>query len=78
MEKYESVPKRLEEDYHKIKNDTPLVNVYTTGDVIVCGILILNDLLVDAIKDTQAYMDYDAKYRGVEVPIIQPELVEST
>ncbi|GKB77461.1 hypothetical protein Tco_0944356 [Tanacetum coccineum] len=42
------------------------------------AILILNDLLVDAIKDTQAYMDYDAKYRGVEVPIIQPELVEST
>ncbi|GKB56623.1 hypothetical protein Tco_0912809 [Tanacetum coccineum] len=33
MEKYESVPKRLEEDYHTIKDDTPLVNVYTTGEV---------------------------------------------
>nr|GEY03851.1 hypothetical protein [Tanacetum cinerariifolium] len=31
MEKYESVPNRLEEDYHTIKDDTLLVNVYTTG-----------------------------------------------
>ncbi|GJR15963.1 hypothetical protein Tco_0798615 [Tanacetum coccineum] len=43
MEKYESIPKRLEEYYHTIKDDTSL-----------------------------------AKYGGVEVPMIQPEPVEST
>ncbi|GKA21598.1 hypothetical protein Tco_0701587 [Tanacetum coccineum] len=45
MEKYESIYKRLEEDYHIIKNDTP---------------------------------DYEEKYGGVEVPMIQQEQVEST
>ncbi|GKE22044.1 hypothetical protein Tco_1433556, partial [Tanacetum coccineum] len=74
----ESIPKRLEEDYYTIKYDTPLVNVYTTGEVIVRGMLIPNDLLTDAIRDTQAYKDYEAKYRGVEVPMIQPEPDEST
>ncbi|GJU45998.1 hypothetical protein Tco_1203264 [Tanacetum coccineum] len=37
-----------------------------------------NDLLTNAIKDTQAYKDYVDVYEGVEVPTIQPELVEST
>ncbi|GJU09716.1 hypothetical protein Tco_1132112 [Tanacetum coccineum] len=78
MEKYESVPKRLEEDYHTIKDDTPLVSVYSIGEVTVRGMLIQNDLLTNAIKDTQAYKDYEAKYEGVEVPMIQPEPVEST
>ncbi|GJT38882.1 hypothetical protein Tco_0938747 [Tanacetum coccineum] len=78
MEKYESIPKRLKEDYQTIKDDTPLVNVYTTGEVIVQGMLIPNDLLTDAIRDTQVYKDYEAKYGGVEVPMIQPEPVEST
>nr|GEW81642.1 hypothetical protein [Tanacetum cinerariifolium] len=31
MAKYKSIPKRLEEDYHSIKDDTPLVNLYSTG-----------------------------------------------
>nr|GEZ73394.1 hypothetical protein [Tanacetum cinerariifolium] len=30
--KYESVPKRLDEEYHAIKDDTPLVNMYTTRE----------------------------------------------
>nr|GEY14223.1 hypothetical protein [Tanacetum cinerariifolium] len=46
MKKYESIPKRLEEDYQSIKDDTSL--------------------------------DYEEKYRRVEVPIIQPEPVKST
>ncbi|GKC06634.1 hypothetical protein Tco_0998244 [Tanacetum coccineum] len=47
MEKYESVPKRLEVDYQTIKYDTPLVNMYTTREVTVRGMLILDDLLTD-------------------------------
>ncbi|GJZ91580.1 hypothetical protein Tco_0663507 [Tanacetum coccineum] len=78
MAKYESIPKRLEEDYHSIKDDTPLVNVYTTGKVTMKGMLIPDDLLTNVIRDTQAYKDYVEKYGGVEVLMIQPELVEST
>ncbi|GJU43504.1 retrovirus-related pol polyprotein from transposon TNT 1-94 [Tanacetum coccineum] len=37
-----------------------------------------NDLLTNAIRDKHIYKDYEDKYGGVDVPIIQPELVEST
>nr|GEW73765.1 hypothetical protein [Tanacetum cinerariifolium] len=58
MEKFKSIPKRVEEEYHTIKDDTPLVNVYTTGEVPIRDMQIPNDLLTDAIRDTQAYTDY--------------------
>ncbi|GJX39356.1 hypothetical protein Tco_0252659 [Tanacetum coccineum] len=35
--KYESIPKIIEEDYHSIKDDTPLVSVYTNGNVAKKG-----------------------------------------
>ncbi|GKC43701.1 hypothetical protein Tco_1061423 [Tanacetum coccineum] len=44
---------RLEEDYHSIKDDIPLVSVYTTRNVTVKGMLIPDDLLIDAIRETQ-------------------------
>ncbi|GJZ18963.1 hypothetical protein Tco_0555553 [Tanacetum coccineum] len=62
MEKFESIPKRLEEDYHTIKDDILLVNVYTIGEVTVRGMLITDDLLTDAIRDTHAYKDYVKKF----------------
>ncbi|GJU28260.1 hypothetical protein Tco_1166881 [Tanacetum coccineum] len=65
-------------DYHSIKDDTPLVIVYTTGKVTIKGMLIPDDLLIVEIRDIQAYKDYKEKYGGVEVLMIQPELVEST
>ncbi|GKE84632.1 hypothetical protein Tco_1558374 [Tanacetum coccineum] len=40
--------------------------------------LIPNAFLINAIRDTKAYKDYEAKYAGVEVLMIQPEPVEST
>nr|GEV13948.1 hypothetical protein [Tanacetum cinerariifolium] len=40
--------------------------------------LIPNDLLTDAIRDTQAYKYYEAKYGGVEVLMIQSKPVAST
>ncbi|GKA11432.1 hypothetical protein Tco_0690978 [Tanacetum coccineum] len=78
MEKYKSIPKRLEKDYHIIKDDTPLVSVYTTGELTVRGMLTSDDLLTDAIRDTQAYKDYVEKFERVDVPMIQPKPVEST
>ncbi|GJV10775.1 hypothetical protein Tco_1352316 [Tanacetum coccineum] len=65
IKKYESIHKRLKEEYHTIKDDTPLVNMYTTGEVIVHGMRIPNDLLTGAIKDTQVYKDYVETYAGV-------------
>nr|GEZ24945.1 hypothetical protein [Tanacetum cinerariifolium] len=58
IEKYESIPKRLKEEYNTIKDDTSLVNMYTTWQVMVRGMQITNDLLTNAIKDTQVYKDY--------------------
>nr|GEV09688.1 hypothetical protein [Tanacetum cinerariifolium] len=78
MDKFESIPKRLEEDYHTSKDDIPLVNVYTIRKVIVRGMLVTDDLLTDAIRDTQSYKDYVNKFERVEVTMIQPDLVEST
>ncbi|GKF70859.1 hypothetical protein Tco_0203916, partial [Tanacetum coccineum] len=37
MKKFPLIPQRLEEDYHFIKDDIPLVSVYTTGNVTVKG-----------------------------------------
>nr|GEY83430.1 hypothetical protein [Tanacetum cinerariifolium] len=35
MKKFPDIPQRVDEDYHFIKDDTPLVSVYTTGNVLV-------------------------------------------
>ncbi|GJW57548.1 putative reverse transcriptase domain-containing protein [Tanacetum coccineum] len=58
MEKYESISKRLEDEYHTNKDDTPLLNMYITREVTVRGIHIPNNLPTDEIKDTHAYKDY--------------------
>ncbi|GKC71395.1 hypothetical protein Tco_1117278 [Tanacetum coccineum] len=34
MKKFPSIPQRLEEDYHSIKDDILLVSVYSTGNVL--------------------------------------------
>ncbi|GJS77379.1 hypothetical protein Tco_0727260 [Tanacetum coccineum] len=78
MKKFASIPQRLEEDYHSIKNDIPLVSVYTTGNVTVKGMLILNEFLTDAIRETQEYKDYAKEFVWVNIPTIQPQPVEST
>nr|GFC61413.1 hypothetical protein [Tanacetum cinerariifolium] len=39
MTKFSNAPKRIEEDYLSIKDDVPLVSVYTTGNVLVRGML---------------------------------------
>nr|GFC22579.1 hypothetical protein [Tanacetum cinerariifolium] len=48
--KYESIPKSLEEEYHTIKDDTLLVNVYTTGEGIVLVMQIPNELTPRATR----------------------------
>nr|GEX91457.1 hypothetical protein [Tanacetum cinerariifolium] len=47
IKKYLSIPKRLDEDYHSITDDIPLVSVYSTGNVSFRGMLIPNEFLTD-------------------------------
>nr|GEV15492.1 zf-CCHC domain-containing protein/UBN2 domain-containing protein [Tanacetum cinerariifolium] len=43
---------KIEEDYHSVKDDVPLVSVYTTENVMVRGVLIPNAFLTDEIRAT--------------------------
>nr|GEV85779.1 hypothetical protein [Tanacetum cinerariifolium] len=59
MKKYPSISPKLEEEYHSIKDDIPLVSVYTTGNVTVQGMLILDAFLTKAIRTTDDYKEYE-------------------
>ncbi|GKA56817.1 hypothetical protein Tco_0755889 [Tanacetum coccineum] len=57
IKKYPSISPRLEEDYHSIKYDIPLVSVYTTRNVQVRGMLIPNALLTEKIHATNDHKE---------------------
>ncbi|GKC64830.1 hypothetical protein Tco_1097428 [Tanacetum coccineum] len=77
MKKYPSIPQRLEEDYHSIKYDILLVSVYSTGDVIVRGMFILDAFITDEIRATEDYKEYETVFARL-VPMIQLQSVVST
>ncbi|GJX20216.1 hypothetical protein Tco_0222893 [Tanacetum coccineum] len=77
IEKFDSIPKRLEEDYHSIKDDVPLVSVYITRNVTVRGMLI-HEFITDDIRATKEYKEYEKVFVRVNVPTIQPQPVKST
>nr|GEV82719.1 hypothetical protein [Tanacetum cinerariifolium] len=62
MKKYPSVPKRLDEDYHSIKDDISLVSVYSTGNVLFRGMLILDAFLTDEIRATDDFKVYETVF----------------
>ncbi|GJS59989.1 hypothetical protein Tco_0654773 [Tanacetum coccineum] len=72
------VESRIEEDYHSIKDDIPLVSVYTTRDVRIRGMLILDAFLTEEICATDDFKDYETVFMIVDVPINQPQPVVST
>ncbi|GJY97198.1 hypothetical protein Tco_0514108 [Tanacetum coccineum] len=76
--KFDSIPLRLEEDYHSIKDDIPLVSVYTMRNVTVRGMLILDKFIIDDIHATKEYKEYMNVFVRVDVPTIQPPPVVST
>ncbi|GJW02054.1 putative reverse transcriptase domain-containing protein [Tanacetum coccineum] len=78
MKKFNSIPLRLEDDYHSIKDDISLVSVYTTENVTVRGMLIPDEFITDDIRATEEYKEYMKVFVGVDVPTIQPQLVVST
>ncbi|GJY47957.1 hypothetical protein Tco_0437913 [Tanacetum coccineum] len=62
MKKFPEIPQRIEEDYHSIKDDIPLVSVYTTGDVRIRGMLILDAFLTEEIRATNDFKEYESVF----------------
>ncbi|GJY11911.1 hypothetical protein Tco_0381220 [Tanacetum coccineum] len=78
MKKFPEIPQRIEEDYHSIKDDIPLVSVYTTRDVRVRGMLIPNAFLTEEIRATDDFKAYLTVFITVDVSMNQPQPVGST
>ncbi|GKA70178.1 hypothetical protein Tco_0776242 [Tanacetum coccineum] len=78
MEKCPSIPRRLYEDYHSIKDDTPLVSVYSVGNVLFRGMRILDAFLTAEIRATDDYKEYKTVFVRVDVLMNQPQPVVST
>ncbi|GKE41112.1 hypothetical protein Tco_1464517, partial [Tanacetum coccineum] len=64
MKNFDSIPPRLEEDYHSIKDDIPLVSVYTIGNVTVQGMLISDEFITDDVYATKEYKEYMKVFVG--------------
>ncbi|GJW78937.1 hypothetical protein Tco_0140619 [Tanacetum coccineum] len=78
MKKFPNIPQRIDEDYHSIKDDIPLVSVYTTGNVLVRGMLIPDEFLTKEIRATDDFKEYETVFMNVVVPMNQPQPVVST
>ncbi|GKA80027.1 hypothetical protein Tco_0786623 [Tanacetum coccineum] len=78
MMKLPEIPKWIEDDYHSIKDDIPLVSVYPTEDVRVRGILIPDVFLIEEIRATDDFKEYKTVFMKVDVPMNQPQRVIST
>ncbi|GJZ26426.1 retrovirus-related pol polyprotein from transposon TNT 1-94 [Tanacetum coccineum] len=72
MNKFPGILKRIEEDYHSIKDDVSLVSVYTTRDVCVRGMLILDAFLTEEIRATADFKEYETVFMHVDVLMNQP------
>ncbi|GJU28470.1 hypothetical protein Tco_1167091 [Tanacetum coccineum] len=68
----------IEKDYHSIKDDIPLVSVYTTGNVLVRGKLIPDAFLTKEICTTDDFKEYETVFMNVDVLMNQPQPVVST
>ncbi|GJY02079.1 hypothetical protein Tco_0360231 [Tanacetum coccineum] len=77
MTKFPNIPKSIDEDYHSIRDDVLLVSVYTTGNVSVRGMLILDALLTAEIRETGDFKEYETVFMKVVVLMNQPQLVVS-
>ncbi|GJY66873.1 hypothetical protein Tco_0469111 [Tanacetum coccineum] len=78
MKKFPEIPQRIKEDYHSIKDDIPLVSVYTTGNVLIRGMLIPDAFLTEEIRATDDFKEYETVFMNVDVPMNQPQPVYPT
>ncbi|GKD67552.1 hypothetical protein Tco_1321642, partial [Tanacetum coccineum] len=73
-----NIHKRIEEDYHSIKDYVPLVSVYTTRNVSVRGMLIPNAFLTAEVRETDDFKEYETVFMKVAILMNQPQSVVST
>ncbi|GKE41009.1 hypothetical protein Tco_1464414 [Tanacetum coccineum] len=59
-------------------DDIPLVSVYTTGNMLVRGMLILDEFLTEEICATDDFKEYETVFMNVAVLMNQPQPVIST
>nr|GEV87096.1 hypothetical protein [Tanacetum cinerariifolium] len=78
FKKFPSIPQRLDEDYHSIKDDIPLVSFYSTRNVLFRGMPILDALLTNKIRATIDYTEYEMVFVKVAVLMNQLQPVVST
>ncbi|GKA65739.1 hypothetical protein Tco_0765446 [Tanacetum coccineum] len=71
--KFPEIPQRIKEDYHSIKDDIPLVSVYTTEDVRVRGMLNPDAFLTEEIRATDDFKKYETVFMNVDVPMNEPQ-----
>ncbi|GJY73650.1 hypothetical protein Tco_0478081 [Tanacetum coccineum] len=72
--KFPKHPQRIDGDYHSIKDYIPLVSVYTTGNMLVRGMLIPDEFMTEEIHATNDFKEYETLFVGVDVPMNQPQL----
>nr|GEV12745.1 hypothetical protein [Tanacetum cinerariifolium] len=78
MKKFSNIPQMINEDYHSIKDDISLVSIYTTRNVLVRGMLILDEILTKEIYATNDCKEYEMVFINVVVLINQPQPIVST
>ncbi|GJT04215.1 hypothetical protein Tco_0838677 [Tanacetum coccineum] len=64
---------QIDEDYHSIKDDIPLVSVYTTWNVTDQEMLIPDAFLTEEIRATDDYTEYETVFVNVVVLMNQPQ-----
>ncbi|GJU84043.1 hypothetical protein Tco_1291589 [Tanacetum coccineum] len=68
----------IEEDYHSIKDDIPLVSLYTIRNVLVRGMLIQDEFLTKEISVVDDFKKYKTVFMNVDVLMNQSQPVVST
>nr|GEY87652.1 hypothetical protein [Tanacetum cinerariifolium] len=68
--------KMLSKDYHSIKDDIPLVSVYTTGNMTVRGMLISDAFITDDVRAIEEYNKTPSAHRTPTPTAIVGDVVQ--
>ncbi|GKC98322.1 hypothetical protein Tco_1168597 [Tanacetum coccineum] len=72
IKKFPNIPQKINEDYHVIKDNIPLVSD-TTGNLLVRRMLIPNEFLTEEIRATDDLKEYEKVFMNVAIPMNQPQ-----
>ncbi|GKA65386.1 hypothetical protein Tco_0765093 [Tanacetum coccineum] len=73
MKKYPSIPQRRDEDYHSMKDDIPLVSVYSTRNVLFQGMRIPDAFLAKEICVIGTHKTTPRAHRTPTLTIVSPQ-----